>query len=260
MTLADKVTETLTRLIRSGETPPGSRLPSENDMAGRFGVSRTVVREAVSRLKSEGLVESHQGKGVFVRLESALVPFRLQRGAPGSVRSVLHIVELRKGIEAEAAALAAAHRTDANLREIRRALRRLDRVVHGGEGGVKADQAFHRAIARATGNPHFLDLSDFIGQFLAKALRLTRAYEARRAELVAQVRREHAAIAEAIERNDIEGARTAARRHLEMVAIRFASAEGGVWGTGRGRPEREDGAAARAPGRQGSRPRSRHHR
>src|SRR5712691_2780362 len=87
-TLTDKVTEALVRLIRGGEYPAESRLPSEKEMAERFGVSRTVVREAVSRLKSEGLVESYQGKGVFVRRTSADVPFRIDQGASESVRSV----------------------------------------------------------------------------------------------------------------------------------------------------------------------------
>jgi GntR family transcriptional regulator, transcriptional repressor for pyruvate dehydrogenase complex len=228
-TLTDKVAEALVRLIRGGEYPPESRLPSEKEMAGRFGVSRTVVREAVSRLKSEGLVESYQGKGVFVRRTSADVPFRIDQGATDSVRSVLHIVELRKGIEAEAAALAASRRSEAELKEIQRALRELERQTHGGEGGVAADMAFHRAIARATGNPHLLALWDFIGQFLGDAIRLTRAYEARHAKLVKQVKREHATVAEAIARRDPEAARTAARRHLEMVAIRIASADRSFW-------------------------------
>jgi GntR family transcriptional repressor for pyruvate dehydrogenase complex len=89
--------------------------------------------------------------------------------------------------------------------------------------------AFHRAIARATGNPHLLSLWDFIGQFLGDAIRLTRAYEASHAELVKQVKREHAAVSEAIARRDPEAARTAARRHLEMVAIRIASADRSFW-------------------------------
>jgi GntR family transcriptional repressor for pyruvate dehydrogenase complex len=234
-TLTDKVAEALVRLIRGGEYADGSRLPSEKEMAERFGVSRTVIREAVSRLKSEGLVESFQGKGVFVRRTSADVPFRIDQGATDSVRSVLHIVELRKGIEAEAAALAAARRSEGELKEIQRALRELERHAHGGEGGVAADKAFHRAIAQATGNPHLLSLWDFIGQFLGSAIRLTRAYEAQHPKLIGQVRREHGAVADAIARRDPEAARTAARRHLEMVAIRIASADRSFWASAEGK-------------------------
>ena len=65
--MPDRVTAALLSLIRTGEYPPGARLPSEMRMATSFGVSRTVIREAVSRLKSEGLVESRQGSGVYVR-------------------------------------------------------------------------------------------------------------------------------------------------------------------------------------------------
>ena len=224
-TLTDKVTEALVRLIRTREYAVGAQLPSEKEMAERFGVSRTVIREAVSRLKSEGLVESHQGKGAFVRAAGPDVPFRIEQGTIGSVRAVLQIVELRTGIEAEAAALAASRRTGAELKAIQRALRSLERHVDASDEGVEADQAFHRAIARATGNPHYVALWDFVGRFLTSAMRVTRAHEARHAELMQQVKREHEAMAEAIARRDPEGARAAARRHLQMVAARITTAD-----------------------------------
>jgi GntR family transcriptional repressor for pyruvate dehydrogenase complex len=230
-TLTDQVTDELMKLVRAGVFAPESRLPSEKEMAERFGVSRTVVREAVSRLKSEGLVESHQGKGAFVRRGSAGVPFRLDRDAADSLRSVLHIIELRRGLEAEAAALAASRRSAAQLAEIRNALKALRRTAEVGGDGVEADASFHRAVARATGNPHYLALWEFIGQFLQDALQLTRAYEAEHPELAAQVTREHDEMADAIARRDPEGARAAARRHLEMVATRITSADRKFWKT-----------------------------
>jgi DNA-binding FadR family transcriptional regulator len=251
-TLADKVTEALTRLIRGAAYPVDSRLPSEKEMAERFGVSRTVVREAVSRLKSEGLVASHQGKGVFVRPAGPGVPFRFDQAAPESMRSVLQVVELRKGVEAEIAALAAARGSDPELKQIQRAFREVERHADGGPQGVQADMDFHRAIARASGNPHFLALWDFIGQFLGNAIRLTRSFEALHPELVEQVKREHEDLAEAIRRRDPEAARAAARRHLERVAIRIASADRGFWAS-------EDGKHPVAPHsqRHGARPASR---
>lgn len=244
-TLTDKVTEELMRAIGAGEYPLESRLPSEKELAERFGVSRTVVREAVSRLKSDGLVESHQGKGAFVRHGATRVPFRLGNDAASSVRSVLHIIELRRGLEAEAAALAAARRSAAQLAEIRRAMKELRRCSAAGEDGVGADTAFHRAVARATGNPHYLALWDFIGQFLQDATRLTRAYEARHPPLVEQVHREHEEMAKAIARRDPEAARAAARRHLEMVATRIASANQDFWDSERARSAGELSLAPR---------------
>ena len=223
--LTDRVTDALTRLISGGEVPPGARLPTENEMAERFGVSRTVVREAVARLKSGGLVESKQGSGVYVRQPSADIPFRLA-ALDESTASVLQIVELRRGLEGEAAALAAERCTRAQLAEIRGALKEIARDEAAGRDGVDADMGFHRAIARATGNPHFPALWDFIGQFLRGAMRATRANEARRGDFAAQVRAEHDAIAEAIARRDAAAARAAALRHMEMAAARLRASGG----------------------------------
>jgi DNA-binding FadR family transcriptional regulator len=228
-TLTDKVAHALVRLIGGGAYPVGARLPSENELADRFGVSRTVVREAVSRLKSESLVESHQGKGVFVRERAAVAAFRIDPESATSVRAVLQVVELRRGLEAEAAALAATRRTRADLASIGRALRDLRRRAGGSDHGAEADRALHRAIARAAGNPHYAALWELVGQFLGGVIRLTRAHEAQHPELAAQVMREHEAMVDAIARREPEEARAAARRHLDMVAIRIASADRAFW-------------------------------
>jgi GntR family transcriptional regulator, transcriptional repressor for pyruvate dehydrogenase complex len=234
--LTDRVNEALTKLVTGGEYPPGARLPTENEMAERFGVSRTVIREAVARLKSAGLVESKQGSGVYVREPNAEMPFRIDPGAfEASTRSVLEIVELRRGLEAEAAALAAERCSRAQLADIRSSLKEIERAEAAGRDGVDADMAFHRAIARATGNRHYPALWDFIGQFLRGAMRATRANEARRADFAAQVREEHHAIVEAIARRDPAGARAAALRHMEMAAVRMKASEGAA---GEGAPRR----------------------
>ncbi len=226
---ADRVSDVLAELIRGPDFPPGSRLPSEMEMGSRFGVSRTVIREAISRLKSEGLVESRQGSGVFVRDATLDTPFRIDRSAVDSVRSVLQVVELRKALEAEIAALAAERSTRAQLAEIRRALKQIDKDVRAGKDGADADMAFHFSIARATGNPHFLALMDFLARFLRGAIRVTRGYEATREELSQQVKDEHRAVVEAIVRHDPDAARTAARHHMEMASVRLGSAGQAFW-------------------------------
>ncbi|NMG73634.1 FadR/GntR family transcriptional regulator [Aromatoleum diolicum] len=236
--LTDRVTEALSQMIRGGEFPPKSRLPTETEMGNRFGVSRTVIREAVSRLKSESLVESRQGVGVFVRDRGLDTPFRIDPNVVESMRSVLQIAELRRGLEAEMAALAAERRSADQLGEIRMRLKALDKVAPLSAEGVDADMAFHREIARATDNPHFVALWDFIGQFLRGAMTVTRANEARSTEYTAQVRAEHDALVDAIARGDAEAARAAARLHMEMAAVRIKSADADFWGT-------EEGKAAR---------------
>ena len=223
--LTDRVCEALTQLINGKGFPPGSRLPSEMKMAGRFGVSRTVVREAVSRLKSEGLVESRQGSGVFVRAENTDAPFRIDPNVMASIESVLHVVELRKVLEGEIAALAARRRSREQMAAIKLALKRIDSDVRAGSDGVEADIAFHRSIAEATGNPHFLALIQFLSKFLRKATQTTRGIEATQASLSQQVKDEHLAIVDAISRQDGEAARAAARLHMNRASQRLGSAD-----------------------------------
>ncbi len=222
--MPDRVTAALLELIRSGDYPAKSRLPSEMEMAKRFGVSRTVIREAVSRLKSEGLVESRQGSGVFVRELSLDTPFRIDPGAVDSIRSVMQIVELRRGLESEIAALAAERCNKKQIAEIRTALHAIDSDVAAGKDGVDADMEFHRSIARATNNPYFLSLWDFLGQFLKGSMTVSRTLEARKKEMMLQVLQEHQELVEAIARKDPEAARAAARRHMEMAGHRLGVA------------------------------------
>jgi GntR family transcriptional repressor for pyruvate dehydrogenase complex len=224
-TMPDRVTQALLDLIRGGSYPPKSRLPSEAKMAQHFGVSRTVIREAVSRLKSEGLVESQQGRGVFVRELGLDTPFRIDPAVVDSIQQVLQVAELRRGLEAEIAALAAERASHAQTLEIAACLQAIDDDVAAGGDGVAADIEFHRSIARATGNPHFLTLWDFLGQFLKGTIKLTRTWEAQQEETQQQVMQEHQLLYEAISRKDPEAARTAARRHMEMSSQRIRTAD-----------------------------------
>ena len=119
----DEVARELGSRIRSGELQPHMRLPSEQTMAVQFGVSRTVIREAIARLKNEGLVTTRQGSGAFVR-DCETSSLRLDPEISKSLESVLFIAELRKGIEAEAAALAAERRTRKDMVAIEKAYTR----------------------------------------------------------------------------------------------------------------------------------------
>lgn len=223
--LSDRVTEALLARIESRQLKPGEKLSPEAALALEFGVSRTVVREAISRLKHEGLVESRQGSGVFVRLQPALSPLKIDDSVLESRESILQIVELRRAIESEIAALAAQRRSNSQLAEIEAALELIDTAVSAGEDGVEADVAFHRSIAEATGNPFFLKTTNFLAQYLNAATRITRANEARRVEFMRQVRKEHGAIIGAIRERDAVRARNAAATHMFNAARRLATAE-----------------------------------
>ncbi|SDC00310.1 GntR family transcriptional regulator, transcriptional repressor for pyruvate dehydrogenase complex [Cupriavidus sp. YR651] len=220
--LTDSVAEQLLEKIEGGAFPRGAKLPTEAVLSEEFGVSRTVIREAIARLKYEGLVESRQGSGVFVTDQAGLRPLRIDYSETGTLESVLQIVELRRSIEAEVAAQAARRRTDAAMVAIDAALARLDAAVAEGSDGVEADVAFHRAIAEATGNPFFLKTLAFLSQYLEAATRVTRTNEARREDFSRQVREEHQAIVAAIRAGDPDAARNAAQNHMYNAARRLS--------------------------------------
>jgi GntR family transcriptional repressor for pyruvate dehydrogenase complex len=228
-TLADRVTAVLLEKIKNGEFPIGARLPTEQVISERFGVSRTVVREAISRLKSDGLVEVRQGSGTVVREANRTTAFRLDIDPRDSIEAVLRVTELRRGIEAEAAALAAQRRTRTQLADIRRALAAIDAAAKERRDGVDEDLAFHMAISRATGNPLYPSLLEFISQFIHGAIRVTRTNEARRHDFSLQVHQEHGAIYDAIAARDPLAARRAAITHIDNAGERIQAADSGFW-------------------------------
>ena len=228
-TLADRVTELLLQKIKNGEFAVHARLPSELALAKRYAVSRTVIREAVSRLKAEGLVETRQGSGTVVLDASLSAPFRIDVDARDARQAVLRVIELRRGLEAEMAALAAERRTPAQSARIMEALLEIDAAMANGQDGVEQDLAFHAAISDATGNPLYTSLLQFLSQFLRAAVEVGRISAAQRDDFSGQLKEEHGAIAAAIARQDALGARAAAHLHLDNVALRINAADARFW-------------------------------
>ena len=228
-TLADRVTEVLLQKIRTGEVAVNSRLPSEAVLAEGFAVSRTVIREAISRLKAEGLVETRQGKGTIVVEQSNPMAFQLSVDVKDSLEAVLRIVELRRGLEGEMTALAAQRRTAEQNQHIQQTLRAIDEAVAAGRDGVEEDFAFHAAIAQACGNPLYSSMLEFLSQFLLDTIRVGRINEAQRADFIGQLHAEHQTIANAIAQQDPVAARNAAWHHLENVTNRIIAADAGFW-------------------------------
>jgi len=208
---------------------PGERLPTEAALVNRFRVSRSVVREAFSRLKTLGLVESRQGSGAFVRAAADPAEKGLALAPDRSVDAVIQMVEVRRALEAESAALAAARRTAPDLKHIKAAFKALDAAVAAGGDGVAEDVAFHASIAQATRNPYLLATLAYLNQFLLDATRVTRANEATREVLAQQVRNEHAAIVAAIEVGDVVAARLAGASHMVNAAERIGRADPAFW-------------------------------
>ncbi|MFE1949340.1 MULTISPECIES: FadR/GntR family transcriptional regulator [Streptomyces] len=228
--LADRVAAMLTEEIESGRLTAGDKLPTEVELVKQLGVSRTVIREAVSRLRNAGLVEPRQGRGVFV-LPRRTRPLDLEAdtGATDTKAKVLQVVEVRRAMEAEAAHLAASRATRADVARMRAALTAIDTAVEAGGDGVEEDLAFHRSVAESTGNPVLVSTVRYLGEVSRGGIRVTRANEARRGDFFDAVREEHHAILTAIEAGDPEAARSAARRHMEHAAARLQEADPEFW-------------------------------
>ncbi|MGJ7507376.1 FadR/GntR family transcriptional regulator [Variovorax sp. GT1P44] len=224
--LSDRLAALLGAQIESGALGPGDRLPTEQQLAATHGVSRTVVREAVHQLRSRGLVQSRQGSGVYVAPQPTNLPLAFDPTVLTSVQAVVHVVEVRRVLEGEIAALAAERATRAQIAALRRALKAIDEAVAEGRDGVAEDLAFHRVIGESTGNPQFRLLLGFLEQYLREGMRITRGNEARRADFMTAVQSEHHAIFEAIAAHDPVAARLHANEHLIRGEQRLV--EGGV--------------------------------
>ncbi|MDD2545252.1 MAG: FCD domain-containing protein [Burkholderiaceae bacterium] len=227
--LSEQMAGVVASWIREGQLAPGQKLPTEGTLVQNFGVSRTVVREAFSRLKTLGLIETRQGSGAFVKEAPPPDPQQLQLMPDGSVDAVIQMVEVRRALEAESAALAAARATPAAVQKIREAMEALDTAVAEGGDGVNEDVAFHASIAQAAHNPFLLSTLAYLNQFLEHATRVTRANEATKAGLERDVRREHEAILRAIEAGDARAARAAGTRHMVNAAKRIGHADPAFW-------------------------------
>ena len=136
----------LTAKIRNGLYKPGEKLPTEPEVMAEQGVSRTVVREAMSRLQAAGFVETRHGVGTFVLPPVAVAKPTLDLMTVVTIRDVLAMLELRISLETEAAGLAALRRTDEQLALMRRAVELFEEGVSKGESSVDADFQFHLQI------------------------------------------------------------------------------------------------------------------
>lgn len=214
--LAQDVVDALQAPIRDGRVEPGTKLPSEGQVMAALGVSRTVVREALSRMQAAGLVATKHGIGTFVVGRGDEAGFRIGPEQLETLRDVIAMLELRMGVETEAAGLAAQRRNAANLAVMREALDEIAAAVEAGRDAVAADFRFHSEIARATQNAHFSGLLDTLGARIIPRARLEPGarLDTERLAYLRRVNGEHESIHDAITRQDAEGARAAMRIHL----------------------------------------------
>lgn len=217
--LSVAVTDALRAKIESAAWMPGARVPTEKDLSAQLNVSRATVREALTRLKHEGYIYSVQGRGAFVADQPGMNSFRVDQLFSENPIDSAHIFELRSLVEQNCAALAAERRTVADLREMKRALKKMVSEQKKGALGLEADIAFHRSIANATGNPILARFADFVGKHTREYLQVVRLSALKSSHRLNDVEREHIEIIEAIESRKPDAARKAVLRHLENGSV-----------------------------------------
>lgn len=221
--LSERVVAALRQQILSGAFPAGQKLPTESQLTDRFGVSRTVIREAMASLAADGFVEPRQGAGVFVLDRPTAAFGQITAEIGNKISHALNVIEVRMGIEIESAGLAAQRRNGAQLAAIQEAFFEFDRKLELGEATGRNDFAFHKSIAAATNNPFYVEVLDALG---LRAIPcdvtspwgtdsvLSREYEE-------GLQQEHLAILKAISAGDADGARQAMRDHLGASQQRY---------------------------------------
>lgn len=221
--LSTQVASLLSERIRSGEYAPGARIPTESRLCDEFGVSRTVVREAIASLRADGLLRSRQGIGVFVSERPRAGSFQISEEEVRSLSESIELLELRLSVEVESAGLAAERRTAEELAVIEDLMNRIDAMRDQPDSiPVHYDFDMHIAIARATHNEHFHRFLEFLGPMIVPRSRLgalVRKEEADR--YYRRIHAEHRKVVAAIAEQNPERARAAMRRHLENSLARF---------------------------------------
>lgn len=219
--LGQQVSQWLLASIQAGKYLPGDKLPSENELAKEFGISRTIIREALASLKNDDILEAKQGKGIIVKDPQVRKAFRFS-DVFGTISQgeVHHLYEMRAILEAEAAGLAAMRQTKEDRANIAAGLEALALAVIEKTSGEEAHDLYNEAIARASHNPMLIEFLSFLKaklRLLSKELRLNTMMSPERARLVLK---EHEKIVEAIYSGSQARAKAAVMDHLQNAADR----------------------------------------
>jgi GntR family transcriptional regulator, transcriptional repressor for pyruvate dehydrogenase complex len=213
--LYEQIVQQIEESIVKGNLKPGDQLPAERELAQRFGVSRTAVREAVKALREKGLVEAYSGRGTFItdgttQAVRQSLDLLVKIGQPdGSA----YLTEVRAILEPEIAALAAARIQESELATMREAVAVMDRAQHSPDTFIEADLDFHLALAEGASNPIILSLLDsIVGLLREERMRIFRVVGGTERGQI-----HHKRILEAIESRDAQKAREAMRAHMGQV-------------------------------------------
>jgi len=223
--LSRQIAQQLEALITQGKIAVGDKLPTESQLCEMFGVSRTAVREAIAHLKSMGLVETRRGIGTRVLRSAPESAFPVRRISATTVEDILHVLELRITLDAQAAALAAERHTAADIEALEAAHAEFLAACEAGSQARHEDYVFHRAIVEATHNPFFASLYEQLNEGAIPRTKLL-AVELDPATVtyyLERVAHEHAEILEAVISGQSDVARDAMHRHLKRAYENYAA-------------------------------------
>ena len=219
--ISDQVFEQLRELIFRGHLKPGEKLMSERDLAKQLGVSRPTIRNALSRLVYSGILEHRQGKGTFVRARYSKTsnPMAIAMGAPES--SLKDLLEVRIGLECNAASLAAQRADDEDIRVLENCIKDIQDEILLGRLGAEADVSFHMAISYATKNPAQIHLMRNFYEFLFLGIEESLLHLYEESTQIEIIREHHDKIVQAIRNHDPDAAFSAMKRHISHVMAFF---------------------------------------
>lgn len=220
--ISEQVVIELKKLIKEKKFPSGSKLPSENELAKMFGVSRSPVREALSVLEASGLVESKQGGGNYVAEVNLVNLLDSYMFEVIDIEQVFHLLEMRTIVESEAAALAATRWKDDDLFTIKRALDEFSKTMEDENLiGHEADFAFHHEVVKASYNPFLLQSVASLQDLYKKTLNFSLKQNIGMPRKREQILSEHLSIFKSIESRDSEAAAYYMKRHLINARIKL---------------------------------------
>jgi DNA-binding FadR family transcriptional regulator len=215
-----QIADQIRTLVRSGEYPPGARLPPERDLAKQLGVSRPSVREALIALEVEGLVEVRIGSGIYVLPPGGP---NAAAGAEGEAAAgPFELLRARYVIESECAALAAKSAKKAQVQAIVSALAEMEHEHADGAPPLSGDRLFHLRIAEATGNGALVHVVRLLWEERTGALYKQLEHHYDTPGLWVNAIAEHRAVLKAIAGHDPAGARVAMQRHMDQAYKRFS--------------------------------------
>ncbi|SOC38202.1 FadR/GntR family transcriptional regulator [Salinicoccus kekensis] len=213
--LSDIIFTQLVTMIRNQEYIEGEKLPSENDLAKYFNVSRVPVREAISKLVSVGYVESHQGKGSYIKSVAASDEFKEYTYGEFTKKELFNLLEMRTLLEVEAAKLSAQRRDEKNLKEIESALLDFKEITQDQFSiGHKADYNFHKAIVKSTNNDYIIQTFNNLQLVHQNALEFSLKLNIGKPRKREEVYKEHEEIYNAILTQDENEAKKRMEIHL----------------------------------------------